>query len=315
MRKEEFYYDSRDNNSQIHAVRWMPDSENVAAVVQIVHGMAEYVERYEEFAKYLTDRNFVVTGEDHLGHGKSISPEGIKGYFCKQDPATVVVRDVHHLKKITQDIYQGVPYFILGHSMGSFMVRNYMCRYGTGIDGVLILGTGMQSDALLLISKTLAGLESMFMGQKHVSTLINNAVFSGYCHYISNPRTQYDWLTKDSERVDAYLADENCGFIFTVNGFQTLFTLISRCKKDKNVKAIPKELPVFMASGAQDPTGGYGKGVKKAYQSLVNAGLTKVELTLYPEDRHELLHELDRDIFMQNVVTWLSKYLVIPNTI
>lgn len=315
MRKEEFYYDSRDNSSQIHAVRWLPDSENVAAVVQIVHGMAEYVERYEELAEYLTDRNFVVTGEDHLGHGKSISEAGIKGYFCKQDPATVLVRDVHRLKKMTQDIYPGVPYFLMGHSMGSYIARNYMSRYGTGIDGVLLLGTGMQSNALLFLSKTIAFIEGVLKGQKHISRFIHHAAFNNYCNYINNPKTPYDWLTTDAERVDAYVADKECGFVYTVNGFQTLFTLISRCKKPKYLKSIPKELPVFMASGAQDPVGGYGRGVKKAYQSLKKAGLINVELTLYPDDRHELFNELDREIFMQNVVNWLSKYLVIPNTI
>ena len=128
MKNEEFYFDSRDNISKIHAVRWTPESGNVVAIVQIVHGMAEYVERYEEFAQFLTERNIVVTGEDHLGHGKSVPEGGIQGYFCEQDPATVVVRDVHRLKKMTQELYPGVPYFILGHSMGSFILRNYMCR-------------------------------------------------------------------------------------------------------------------------------------------------------------------------------------------
>ena len=315
VRKEVFSFDSRDNCSQIHAVRWIPDTENVAAVVQIVHGMAEYIERYEEFAKFLTDHNFVVTGEDHLGHGKSISPKGIKGYFCEQDPATVVVRDVHRLKKITQDIYPGVPYFLMGHSMGSYIVRNYICRYGSGIEGALILGTGMQSDALLFLSGILTSLESLFRGQNHVSTFIDTIAFHAYNKRINNPRTRFDWLTKDTEKVDAYIADENCGFTFTVNGFHTLFTLIRRCKNKKNISMIPKDLPIFMASGEQDPVGGYGVGAKKAYLSLIRAGLTKVDFTLYSEDRHELFHELDKEIFMENVVTWLSKCLVIADSI
>lgn len=315
MKKEEFYFDSRDNDTKLHAVRWMPDSENVAGIVQIVHGMAEYVERYEELAAYLTDRNFVVTGEDHLGHGKSVPEGGQQGYFCEQDPATVVVRDVHRLKKMTQELYPGVPYFILGHSMGSFITRNYICRYGTGIDGALILGTGMQSAGLLLASKTVAAIEGAFRGQRHVSRMMDKAAFGAYNRRIAEKRTDYDWLSRDEERVDAYIADPDCGFVFTVNGFKTLFELISRAKKPENLRKIPAELPIFMASGAEDPVGNYGKGVEKAYRSLQGVGVRDLTLKLYPEDRHELMNEPDREQVMADIAEWLTKHLVIPQTV
>lgn len=315
MKKEEFYFDSRDNDTKLHAARWMPDSENVAGIVQIVHGMAEYVERYEELAAYLTDRNFVVTGEDHLGHGKSVPEGGQQGYFCEQDPATVVVRDVHRLKKMTQELYPGVPYFILGHSMGSFIARNYICRYGTGIDGVLILGTGMQSAGLLLASKTVAAIEGAFRGQRHVSRMMDKAAFGAYNRRIAEKRTDYDWLSRDEERVDAYIADPDCGFVFTVNGFKTLFELISRAKKPENLRKIPAELPIFMASGAEDPVGNYGKGVEKAYRSLQGVGVRDLTLKLYPEDRHELMNEPDREQVMADIAEWLTKHLVIPQTV
>lgn len=315
MKKEEFYFDSRDNGTRLHAVRWMPDSENVAGIVQIVHGMAEYVERYEELAAYLTERNFVVTGEDHLGHGKSVPEGGLQGYFCEQDPATVVVRDVHRLKKMTQELYPGVPYFILGHSMGSFITRNYICRYGTGIDGALILGTGMQSAGLLLASKTVAAIEGAFRGQRHVSRMMDKAAFGGYNKRIAEKRTDYDWLSRDAERVDAYIADPDCGFVFTVNGFKTLFELISRAKKPENLRKIPAELPIFMASGAEDPVGNYGRGVEKAYRSLEAAGVRDITLKLYPEDRHELLNEPDREQVAADIAEWLTKHLVIPQTV
>lgn len=315
MKKEEFYFDSRDNDTKLHAVRWMPDSENVAGIVQIVHGMAEYVERYEELAAYLTDRNFVVTGEDHLGHGKSVPEGGQQGYFCEQDPATVVVRDVHRLKKMTQELYPGVPYFILGHSMGSFITRNYICRYGTGIDGALILGTGMQSAGLLLASKTVAAIEGAFRGQRHVSRMMDKAAFGAYNRRIAEKRTDYDWLSRDAERVDAYIADPDCGFVFTVNGFKTLFALISRAKKPENLRKIPAELPIFMASGAEDPVGNYGKGVERAYRSLQGVGVRDLTLKLYPEDRHELMNEPDREQVMADIAEWLTKHLVIPQTV
>jgi len=315
MKKEEFYFDSRDNHSRIHAVRWTPDVGNVVAVVQIVHGMSEYVERYEEVAAFLTERGFVVTGDDHLGHGKSVPEGGLQGYFCEQDPATVVVRDVHRLKKMTQEIYPGVPYFILGHSMGSFILRNYICRYGSGIDGALLVGTGMQSNALLCLSKATAAVVGFLKGAKHPSRFIDKGAFGGYNKRIQSAVTDFDWLSRDSDRVEAYIADKDCGFIFTVNGFKTLFELIARAKKRENLLKIPKELPVIFLSGEDDPVGDYGKVVKKAYQSLVDAGLADVEIKLYPQDRHELLGEPDRRKVMEDIEIWLTKHLAIRSEI
>lgn len=307
MRKEEFYFDSRDNQSKIHAVKYLPDTENVSGVVQIIHGMAEYVERYEEFAKYLTDRNFVVVGEDHLGHGKSVGENGQQGYFCEQDPATVVVRDSHRLKKMTQELYPGVPYYILGHSMGSFILRNYMYRYGKGIDGAIIMGTGMQPGWLLAVSKTVAAVQKLFLGDRHVSKFLNQAAFGAYNKRFEPKRTEADWLSKDEKKVDAYIADPDCGFTFTVNGFRTLFELISRVRKPGNLKQIPAELPVLMVSGDADPVGDYGEGVKLAYRSLQDAGLKDMTLKLYVDDRHELLNETDRAQVMSDICAWIEQ--------
>ena len=150
VKKEEFTFDSRDGKSKIHAVRWVPE-QRVVCIVQIIHGMAEYIERYEELAQYLGEKGILVTGDDHLGHGKSVAKDGTYGYFCEQDPATVVVRDVHRLKKMTQEEYPGIPYIILGHSMGSFILRNYLFRYGTGIQGAIVCGTGSQPKALVKV--------------------------------------------------------------------------------------------------------------------------------------------------------------------
>ena len=164
VKKEEFTFDSRDGNTKLHAVRWTP-SGKVICILQIVHGMAEYVERYEGLAKYLGEKGILVTGDDHLGHGKSVGEDGTYGYFCEQDPATVVVRDVHRLKKLTQEEYPGVPYVILGHSMGSFILRNYLFRYGSGIQGAIICGTGSQPPLLVKVSKALAGIQGLFWGR------------------------------------------------------------------------------------------------------------------------------------------------------
>lgn len=310
MIKEEFYYDSRDGVSKLHAVRYIPDGGEVRCVVQIVHGMAEYVERYEEFAEYLTNRGILVTGEDHMGHGKSVGKDGKFGYFCEQDPATVLVRDVHRLKKATQELYPNVPYVIMGHSMGSFIARNYMCRYGTGITGTVIMGTGMQPKKLMNMSKTLAALQKTFLGSKHVSVLIDKLAFGKYNDGIENPRTPFDWLSADAERVDKYIVDPLCGFTFTVNGFATLFELILRLHREESLEKIPKNMPVMMVSGTADPVGDYGKGVQKAYDSLHQAGLENIQLKLYEGSRHELLNDLSRNTVAKDICTWLEECII-----
>ena len=308
MIKEEFYYDSRDGVSKLHAVRYMPDGDaDVRCVVQIVHGMSEYVERYEEFAEFLTSRGCVVTGEDHMGHGKSVGKDGRYGYFCEQDPATVVVRDVHRLKKATQTLYPNVPYVMLGHSMGSFITRNYMFRYGTGITAAVIMGTGMMPKNMLNMAKFLAGAQKIFCGSKHVSELLNKASFSNYNAGIDNLRTPFDWLSRDTDRVDQYIQDPLCGFTFTINGFSTLFELILRLHREENLERIPKSMPVLLVSGTADPVGDYGKGVRRAYGSLCAAGLENVQMKLYDGARHELLNEIDRSTVMQDIYSWIEE--------
>lgn len=309
MRKEEFYFDSRDGKSKIHGVRYYPEQEKPRCVVQIIHGMAEYIERYEPFGRFLTDRGCIVIGEDHLGHGKSVQEGGTFGYFCEQDPATVVVRDVHRLKKMTQQLYPELPFLILGHSMGSFILRNYLFRYGTGISGAIIMGTGMQPPALIACSKALAAVQKLCFGPKHVSRLIDGAAFGAYNKRFREEKSSSAWLSRHAAQTAKYDADPLCGFKFTVNGFQTLFELIARVQKKENLEKMPKDVPLLVVSGDEDPVGGYGKGVKRAYQSLLDVGMQKVSLKLFPGARHELLNETNADEVMQELWQWIEKIL------
>ncbi len=304
VKKEEFTFDSRDGQSKIHALRWVPEGK-VICILQIVHGMAEYIERYEEMAQYFAGKGILVTGDDHLGHGKSVAKGGTYGYFCSQDPATVVVRDVHRLKKMTQEDYPGIPYVILGHSMGSFITRNYLFRYGTGIQGAIICGTGSQPALLVKFSRGLAALQGLIFGQKHVAKMIDKLAFGNYNKKVTNQRTAFDWLCRDEKAVDAYIKDPLCGFTFTVNGFKTLFTLIDRLNKAENLQNMPKDLPVFFIAGDKDPVGNYGEGVKQAYESFEKAGMKRLALKLYPEDRHEILNELDKYQVYDDLYPWI----------
>lgn len=305
MVKEAFYFDSHDGKHKLHAVRYTPDEKgNVRCVLQIVHGMAEYVERYEEFAEFLTARGYAVTGEDHLGHGKTAAGKGKYGYFGEEDPASALVENVHRLREITGELYKGVPYVLMGHSMGSFIARNYMFRHGEGLAGAVIMGTGMESLVTVRLAKAAAEIQKAFCGDSHTSRLIDKMAFGGYNKRIDGPRTAFDWLSRDGERVERYIADPECGFVFTVNGFSALFELISRLYSKENLARIPKKLPVYMVSGTADPVGGYGKGVRRAYESLRAAGLQEITLKLYEGGRHELLNETNRDQVMEDIYAW-----------
>lgn len=306
VKKEEFTFDSRDGETKLHAVRWVPEGKALC-ILQIVHGMAEYIERYEELAQFLGEKGILVTGDDHLGHGKSVPEDGIYGYFCEQDPATVVVRDVHRLKKMTQEDYPGVPYVILGHSMGSFILRNYLFRYGTGIEGAIICGTGSKPQALVKLSQAIAAVQGVFLGDVHVAKLIDKLAFGSYNKRITDPKTPFDWLCRDEKIVDAYMKDDLCGFTFTVNGFKTLFQLLNRLNQKDNLAKMPKELPVHFIAGDMDPVGDYGEGVKKAYEDFVQTGMERVSIKLYPGGRHELLNETNKMQVYGEIYTWIME--------
>lgn len=306
MRREDFYFESRDEKTKLHAVRWEPDNKNPIAVVQIIHGMAEHVGRYEKFAEFLVSKNFVVTAEDHLGHGLSIVDDK-KGYFCKNDPATVVVKDVHRLKKLTQEKFPGIPYFILGHSMGSFILRNYLFGYGKGIDGAIIIGTGMTGKTQILFLKFMAFLGSVFGHAQRPSEFISRIAFGAYQKRINNPRTEYDWLTRDDKAVDEYLSDELSGFLFPCNGFKTLADLILRLHKKNYVAKMPVTLRVLIAGGTEDPVGDYGQAPKNVYKAFVSEGMQKVELKLYENDRHEILNEMNKEAVYEDIYQWMIR--------
>lgn len=304
MIRTDFEYDSRDNISRIHAIKWEPETEPVGVLI-LVHGMAETLDRYEGFAEYMCERGFVVAGNEHLGHGKSVGKDP-KGYFCRRDPATVVVRDVHRLKKKIQSEYPSLPIFIFGHSMGSLITRNYLTKYGTGVNGAVISGTLMMPKGLLVGMGIICKALQLVFGAKHPSPFLDKTAFGTYCKKIDSPRTPFDWLTRDVAIVNKYIADPDCGFVFTINGFLTLKELMIRLHKVKLLQQIPKTLPVLFIYGGQDPCGEYGESVRAVYEQYVNLGIKDVTEKEYHDDRHELLNELDKDVVMNDVYEWIK---------
>ncbi|MCD8365096.1 MAG: alpha/beta hydrolase [Clostridiales bacterium] len=303
--KQDFTYLSKDRKTQIHAIAWIPDG-NVKAILQLCHGMVEFVDRYSNFAEHLNQYGYYVVGNDHLGHGKSVRDEDQYGYFHQPDGNACVIGDIQTLREITQKQYPNIPYFILGHSMGSFLIRQYIQTYGNGLAGAIIMGTGSQPGIVLAAGKILCRVIAAFRGWHYRSSLIDGMAFGSYNKSFEPARTPYDWLTKDSRIVDAYLAHPWCTFRFTVNAYYNLFLTIQNAQNPRRIRRIPKSLPLLLVSGACDPVGANGKGVTQAYQSYRKAGIQDLEMKLYENDRHEILNETDRDTVYADILKWLE---------
>ncbi len=308
MKIEEFSFPSANSLADIRAVRYVPDQEPVA-VLQIAHGMVEFIDRYEGFASYLTGKGFLVTGNDHLGHGASVKSKEDWGFFG-DDGNQTLIDDMYQLTKITREAYPGLPYFLMGHSMGSFYARQYIGEHGEGLSGAIIMGTGMEPLPVLKAGMTLCRIIAVFKGWRYRSPLVNGIAFGSYNKQFEPARTKVDWLTKDESVVDWYLNEPRCNFMFTLNGYYNMFKGISRLYDPKLLGNIPKDLPVLFVSGGEDPVGSNGKEVERSAASLKDAGLNNVQVKLYEGDRHEILNETDREQVYDDLYEWLKENII-----
>lgn len=303
IEKKEFYFPSNNKKNQIHCIEWIPEKP-VKAVFQLVHGMTEYLDRYDEFARFLADQGYYVVGHDHQGHGKSVDTLTQWGYFDKKKPADSVLQDIVTLQKMTKEKQPQVPYIILGHSMGSFFVRRFASQYGNLVDGVVISGTGNQKKALLMAAQTINTVISIVFGYVHRSPFFARMMFGENTKRISNLKTPYDWLTKDEAIVKKYSEDPACTFLFTGNGIKGLLDTVSYVIKQKHVDLTPVHLPMLFVSGKEDPVGEYGEAVKRAFSMYEAHGMKNLTLKLYETDRHEILNETDRTRVYQDIFQW-----------
>ena len=296
---------SANRKTQIHVRRCTPDAAP-RAIVQLAHGICEYIDRYDAFAEFLASKGFLVVGNDHLGHGKSFSDEEDKGFFAESSGWELAVNDMHQLHKMTAEEFPGLPYFLFGHSMGSFLTRTYIIKYPSELSGAVICGTGQQSNALIQSGRKIGRTELHFKGAKFRSQLLNNMAFGSYNSGFEEKRTPFDWLTRDTAVVDAYIADPLCGFVPTAGLFTDMMDGIAYISRSSNLQRMDTALPVLFISGDRDPVGENGKGVLKAYTSFLNAGMTDVTLKLYHDCRHEILNELCRAQVMNDVAVWIN---------
>jgi alpha-beta hydrolase superfamily lysophospholipase len=306
MTRSEFYYNSSDGKTKIHAIKLIPEDE-IIAVLQISHGMLEHMERYEEFANYMSKNGVLTVGNDHIGHGSSVLSEEYRGYFGKEDGNMVLIEDMHSLMKIIKSEYPDKPYFILGHSMGPFLARQFITLYGDEIDGVVISGTGQQPLGLIKFGIFITKFIALFRGWNYRSKFVNFLSLGSNNNKFKPARTEFDWLTRDNCIVDNYISDFRINFIFTLNGFYNMFNGMLRMNDPKMLDNIPKDLPIIFVSGDKDPVGQFGKDVTKAFNIYKSLNLSNVTMKLYEDDRHEILNELDREQIYEELLIWFTE--------
>lgn len=290
----------------IHAKCLCPQNDTVKAVVQISHGMAEHAARYLQFAEYLCENGFAVVLHDHIGHGESAaSPEQL-GYFGEHGEQSFT-EDMKTVTDWVEKEYPSLPLFLLGHGMGSLIARNYTAQYGNLLAGAVYSGTSGSNPALgfgLLLCNVLIKCK----GEKYRSKLLDKIAFGAY-NKKTEKRTPCDWASRDEQEVDKFIADPLCGYMYTVSGMKALFLTVREISKDGWYAALPQNLPVLLISGAMDPIGNYGRGVREVYRRLKETGHRNVQMKLYDGARHEILNETNRKEVYADILNFLNGLL------
>ena len=301
-------YKSANSVSNVTYYILVPEEVEIRGIVQISHGMCEYFSRYTTFAKYLCSLGFIVCGNDHIGHGASVSRPSELGFFAARDGWKYLVDDVKQLTDLMQRRYPQLPYFMLGHSMGSLVARLYLTDYGEKLAGCILTGT-VGPNAAAISAAHLADSIARTRGMTYRSGFLSDLVFKGYNRKIKDPHSVFDWLSRDESVVSLYQSDEKCNFVFTATGFRDLFTLIAKANASHTFRHTPRELPLLFLAGDKDPVGKYGEGVRRVVNLYRGAGVKNIEVIFYKDARHEVLNELGRLDAFADISRWLEAQL------
>ena len=305
---DEFTFPSSDGLHEIYCSLWLPDEAAPKGVVQIVHGISEYVNRYDHFARFLADHGYAVCGEDHLGHGRTGKQDNRFGVFSRTEGWELVTDDVRALRKLMGEKYPDLPYFLLGHSMGSFLVRTYLCRYPGEVDGALLSGTGQEPGPVLAAGKLLASAIARRKGYDHISPLVHNLCLGAYNKQFAPNRTGADWISRDEAVVDAYMVDPFCQIMPTVSLYRDMLGGLQYIASPGALSRMDPGTPVYLYSGDQDPVGANGKGVEKVWGYFKKHGTKDLSLKLYAQGRHEMHNETNREEVFSDVLAWLEQH-------
>lgn len=304
----EYYFTSADGKTLIHVNQWTPLGREIRGVVQIAHGVAEYGARYEPFADYLCENGYVVVANDHLGHGKSLIEGRPMVYLGDENGWENVVKDIESIRARTAKVFAGKPYFLFGHSMGSFLARTHLIRYPGRLTGCVICGTGHMNALIVAAGKMVADAEIRRLGRASYSERVDQLAFGAYNKRFAPNRTAFDWLSVNEKNVDAYIADPLCGGRSTLGLFRDMMDGIGIITDRANMAKMDKNMPVFFIAGDKDPVGDMGKGVETAYRCFKKAGMQDVSIKLYHGLRHEILNEKTGQYVFLDVLNWLDAH-------
>ncbi len=301
-------FPSKDGIHTVHAELYTPKNATARAVIQLAHGMIDYVGRYAELADYLTGEGFIFAGHHHLGHGKTAGSKDDFGFFAERDGVKLIIEDMHTMNSFLHDSFPTLPVIVMGHSMGSFITRLYTTAYPHSISGVIIHGTGGPNPALPF-GIALASVQKLLFGARHRSKFIENLAFGSYNKRFPKEEGENAWLTRETELVAGRAEDELTSFKFTVSAYCDLFTMLKRCNSKDWFKSYPKELPTLIMSGTEDPVGDYGKGPEYVYKNLLISGLKRIDIKMYEGARHELFKETCRYEAFADIAKWVSSII------
>ena len=307
IRTTHFHYPSARDGCSIHALEWAPEGPP-RGIVHLVHGISEHIGRYDETARFLAEHGFLVCGEDHLGHGRTVT-DGSYGFFAPENGWTLAARDVRALRKLEGARHPNLPYFLLGHSMGSFLTRTYLILWPGTVSGAVLMGTGQEPAPLVALGKRISALECRRLGPRGVSPLVHTLSLGAYNRRFRPSRTPSDWLSRDPAEVDAFLADPLCQSRPTVSLFRDMMGGLQLIARRDQLARMDPSVPVCFLSGQGDPVGGMGRGVEQVVRMFQDAGCRDLSLHLYPGARHELFHEQNRREVWADLLDWLEDRL------
>lgn len=306
MLESTFFLDTSDEK-QIFVRKWLPKNMNrPLAVVQIAHGMAEHSARYHNFAAALNQQGIAVYANDHRGHGNTEENPKNRGHFGDRLGWNLAIQDLFLLTNHIKKVHPNLPVFLFGHSFGSFLVRRYIQLYDSKFSGVIISGTGRDPGFQGKLAGILINVVKRNQGTKFRSPMIDGLIFGKYNQCFKPNRTSFDWLSRDELEVDKYVKDELCGYMCTVGFIGDMIEGIIELHKNAHVRKIPKELPLYIFSGARDPVGNYGKAVIQVAEQYKKLGMQDVIYKLYSDARHEMLNEVNREEVYHDVIQWIK---------
>ncbi len=303
----EMTFPSNDGIHTVYAELYTPKNVTARGIIQLAHGMIDYVGRYTELADHLTGEGFIFAGHHHLGHGRTAASAEERGFFAERDGVGLVVEDMHTMNRKLRELFPTLPIIVMGHSMGSFITRLYAVAHPHTVSGVIIHGTGGPNPAVSA-GIALASLEKLIFGSHHRSALIENIAFGAYNKRFPKEEGEGAWLTREVSRVAGRGEDEFTSFKFTVSAYRDLFRMLKRCNEKAWFENYPKDVPTLIMSGTDDPVGDYGKGPEYVYKSLLISGVKRVDIKMYEGARHELFNETDecRAEAFSDIVKWVS---------